>query len=491
MKGFIKYILALIGNGFVFLLIGGLTVYIYLNTRFTAEPWHLVELQEEFNESRISIIPDFASYQQLEDRLFRELHEKVYQEADGPGSKFNRYRTGSMSDPASYTVNWNKSFEMPVEKPRGGVLMLHGLTDSPYSMRALAEKLHEQGFWIVALRLPGHGTIPAELTRITWKDWAAATRIGARHLRKQIGAGPPLYILGYSTGAALAVEYSLAGLDDQEISMPAGLVLLSPAIGLPPVAALAKTQLFLSELPRLEKMAWTSVMMEYDPFKYNSFPVNAGEQVYLLTQRIQSMIEKNEKNGKLKSFPRVLAFQSIVDATILPDAVIDNFMNHLPPGRESLVLFDVNMRALTVGLLVRDVEKMKTQLLQAANLPFDLELVSNSNPTSDTVQVRRKKAMQSSVEEIPLSLAWPPGIYSLSHVALPFPPDDPIYGDGQMSNVSKAIRLGRLAFYGEKGVLAIDDQQLMRLRYNPFFPYMADHIERFLAKTNEANNGND
>ena len=485
MKGFFKHVFSLIGYGLVFSLLGGLAAYIYLSTRFTAEPWHLVALHQEFSASRLSTVPDFTSYRQLEDRLFRELHEKVYQEKAGPGSNFNRYRTGSLSDPSGYEVNWNKSFEMPVENPRGGMLMLHGLTDSPYSMRALSEKLHDQGFWIVGLRLPGHGTIPAALTRITWQDWAAAVGIGARHLRKQIGREPPLYIVGYSTGAALAVEYALEGLADGQIPRPSGLVLLSAAIGVSPVAALAKMQLALAGLPGLGKLQWESVMMEYDPYKYNSFPVNAGEQIYLLTKRIQALMDSNIKNGKLLSFPRVLVFQSIVDATVLPEAMIDNFLNRLPSGKNSLVLFDVNMQALAEGMLVKNVEKLKTRL-QTGDLPFELNLVSNVDPTSNAVHVLRKKAMASSVEEIPLFLSWPQGIYSLSHVALPIPPDDPIYGEAKMSRKAKTIRLGNLALRGEKGVLAIDALQLMRLRYNPFFPYITDRLEGFLGRSNEA-----
>lgn len=84
----------------------------------------------------------------------------------------------------------------------------------------------------------------------------------------------------------MAVEYSLRILNGEDIPDPAGLILISPELDLPAVAALAKFQLALSRLPGLGKLAWESVMMEYDPFKYNSFPVNGGEQAYRLTERI-------------------------------------------------------------------------------------------------------------------------------------------------------------------------------------------------------------
>jgi hypothetical protein len=59
-------------------------------------------------------------------------------------------------------------------------------------------------------------------------------------------------------------------------------------------------------------------------------------------------------------------------------------------------------------------------------------------------------------------------VYSLSHVALPFRPDDPIYG----ATPSGGLPLGALELRGERGVFGLSMDQLMRLRYNPFFAYV-------------------
>jgi len=482
MKSLFKHVLALVGYGLVFSLLGGLTAYIYLNSKFTLDAWHLENLTEEFTASSAKNVPDFEAYRQLEQRLFDELRQKVYRTSSEPGSQFNRYRSKSLSDPFRFDINWNRSFEMTVDSPRGGVLMVHGLSDSPYSVRSLAEKLHSQGFWIVGLRLPGHGTIPAALTRAEWPDWAAAFNLGARHLSERIGPNRPFYVLGYSTGAALGVEYSLRIISDGEsLPKPEALILLSPAMGLPSIAFLAKFQLRLSRLPGLEKLAWESVMLEYDPFKYNSFPVNAGEQIYRLSVHIQEQLEKLHEKGMLASFPRVLAFQSVVDATIRAEAVVDKFLSRLPAGRNSLVLYDVNQRFLGEGLLAQSGIALKSSLLSAKDLPFDLTVITNVNKAGNDVLTLEKKALQPSVEEIPIPAAWPRDIYSLSHVALPFPPDDPVYGNIAMTN-SKHIRLGRIALWGEKGVYGIPQQQLMRLRYNPFYSHMLDRIMEFIEK---------
>ncbi|SQC42641.1 membrane protein [Klebsiella pneumoniae] len=49
---------------------------------------------------------------------------------------------------------------LPLGKPRGGVVLLHGLTDSPYSVRYLAQLWQQRGYVAVVPRLPGHGTAP-------------------------------------------------------------------------------------------------------------------------------------------------------------------------------------------------------------------------------------------------------------------------------------------------------------------------------------------
>jgi hypothetical protein len=53
-------------------------------------------------------------------------------------------------------------------------------------------------------------------------------------------------------------------------------------------------------------------------------------------------------------------------------------------------------------------------------------------------------------------------------VALPFPPDDPLYGRRPPEN-DDILFLGEMAMQGERGLLKIPDDWLLRLRYNPFY----------------------
>ena len=105
------------------------------------------------------------------------------------GSPFNRYVAGSRSDPDEWTTNWNMTFVLePRGAPTGGVLLLHGLTDSPYSLRSLAEVLAGDGRRVVGLRLPGHGTAPSGLLQFELEDLAG--RHDARDARPAPDARP-------------------------------------------------------------------------------------------------------------------------------------------------------------------------------------------------------------------------------------------------------------------------------------------------------------
>ncbi|MCZ6711536.1 MAG: alpha/beta hydrolase, partial [Gammaproteobacteria bacterium] len=90
--------------------------------------------------------------------------------------------------------------------------------------------------------------------RSNHRDWMAVVRLGMRHLAGELEAGQPLFIVGYSTGAALAVEYAAARLLGEDLPPARGLILLSPAIGVSPLAAFAVWQSRLAALPGLHTL---------------------------------------------------------------------------------------------------------------------------------------------------------------------------------------------------------------------------------------------
>lgn len=136
---------------------------------------------------------------------------------------------------------------------------------------------------------------------------------------------------------------------------------------------------------------------------------------------MKARVEKLARTNRLSSFPKVIAFQSVVDTTIEAEGVVDDFLIHLPSEANSLVIYDVNQLVNNKGLLADVGKNLKTSLSEK-ELPFGVELITNMTTTQNNLRVVQKKARQTSTtwEQIPYS--WPLGICSLSHVALPFPP---------------------------------------------------------------------
>jgi alpha-beta hydrolase superfamily lysophospholipase len=466
----------------LFLTVGGLIVLItvfvlYLESRTDLNIWHKAELDAEFTTE--SPVTDFAEYLKLEENLFRQLAEEVYDKiAPEDHHYLNRFYRGSMSDPNNWAQNWNRTFELHQAEPEAGVLLLHGMSDSPYSLRTIGLHLHEAGAMVVGLRIPGHGTAPSGLVEMHWQDMAAAVRLGMIHLQEKL-SGKPLYIIGYSNGSALAVHYALSALDDTQLPKTDGLVLVSPAIGVTPLAAFAVWQARLGHLLGLDKLAWDSIAVEYDPYKYNSFAVNAGDQIYRLTSEIQNLLKKNKDADRLQQLPPILAFQSDVDTTVSASAVITGLFEKLPNNGHELVLFDINRINEAAKFFTSDPKPYLDRLLERNDLSYTLTIVANENEGSSQVHIMRKTEGKSEIETLPLEMTWPQGIHSLSHVALPFPPIDPLYGVTSSAE-NPGVHLGNVALRGESRVLTIPAAAMLRLRWNPFYPYFEQRIFDFV-----------
>ena len=462
--------------------VGALTVLIigavvYLDNQADLQPWHLAKLDQEFTVN--SGVDNFKDYLALEERLFQQLDNLVYTKIpDDQRSVINRYNRGSLSDPSQWPKNWNRSFELPSESPSASVLLLHGMSDSPYSLRHIGERLNDAGAYVLGLRLPGHGTAPSGLTRISWQDMTAAVQLAMRHLAQQ-NPEQPIYIIGYSNGAALAVNYTLETLQDNTLPRVKRVAILSPEIGLTPVAILAKWQARLGRLLGLEKLAWNSVLPEYDPYKFNSFAVNAGNVAYQITSEIQQKLTTLSDQGKLKDLPPILAFTSVVDATVSTPALISGLFARLPVSGHELVLFDINHKSDITPLMKWNPVKIIQTLQANPDYSFTLSLVTNRGEQPQAVNVHTRHPGNTQINHSTLELQWPKDIFSLSHVALPFPQNDPLYGGHPESN-SSILQLGNIALRGERGVLSISGTDIMRLRWNPFYPYIEKRVFNFL-----------
>jgi len=102
------------------------------------------------------------------------------------------------------------------------VLMIHGFTGSPLSVRPWAEALHREGFTVRVPRLPGHARTWEEMNKTRWQDWYSEvdrnfTQLKEKHQR--------VFVAGFSMGGALTLR--LASIRGEEIE---GLILCNPSV---------------------------------------------------------------------------------------------------------------------------------------------------------------------------------------------------------------------------------------------------------------------
>jgi hypothetical protein len=143
------------------------------------------------------------------------------------------------------------------------------------------------------------------------------------------------------------------------------------------------------------------------------------------------------------------------------------------------MLFDINRKKNLEMILKDDPKSFIEALFKDINLPFTLTLLTNTDNEAERIVIRRKKTGQPETTETFPNLEWPGQVYSLSHVALPFRPDDPLYGS-DISVDSPGIQLGSLSLRGERDILHIPASTMLRLRWNPFYDYMENNLLEFL-----------
>jgi esterase/lipase len=226
-------------------------------------------------------------------------------------------------------LNANRPFELKPDESRfprnhegryeKGILLIHGLSDSPYFLQPLARSLRERGFLVRSILLPGHGTVPGDLLSVRYQEWIRATEYGADQLKQQV---EKLYLGGFSTGGALCIHEALKNRNVQ------GLILFAPAVGIrSPWAAMAGFMNVFSD--------WLgSKGDDRDYAKYESFAINGGAQVYALTREIDAAFAA----GRRLSMP-VFTVVSADDISTDTNKMVDVFNAYATSPKSLLLLY--------------------------------------------------------------------------------------------------------------------------------------------------------
>lgn len=167
-------------------------------------------------------------------------------------------------------------------------VLIHGLSDSPFFMREIANILFEQGFSVVVPLLPGHGKRDAE---DDMSDWDLAER-WQQHVDEVInladGMGDTLIVGGFSTGGALAVEHYLDGAENID-----GLMLFSGALALSDNAEGMSRIWGIKLLARVIDGSYET--HGPNPYKYPNVAGFAGLELMDLINAIREKIEEGQQ----------------------------------------------------------------------------------------------------------------------------------------------------------------------------------------------------
>ena len=339
-------------------------------------------------------------------------------------------------------VDGNAPFELkPVEGyPAGkektyrrGILLTHGLSDSPYFMRHLAAFFQENGFRVMVLLLPGHGTQPGDLLKVRWQEWAKTVEFGVTQLANEVDE---VYLGGFSAGGALSVYQSLRD------SRVRGLFLFAPALKISHKAAFANFHKTYSWLT--PKAKWVSINPDKDVYKYESFPKNAAAQMHALTRVVRKELAKHKL--QIPIFTAV----SQDDVTIDTGAVIE-LMSRADHAANKLVYYFSEPEIKPTRL-----EKDKIELINSV--------------------IAEKK------------------ISSSAHTAIVVPREDEYYGEqgmyrnclhyypNDMEKYKACIDRADSVLLGEITDKNLRQGTLRRLMYNPQFDTLKAAMKQFIAK---------
>lgn len=246
--------------------------------------------------------------------------------------------------------------------PNKGILLVHGLGDSPWSFHDLAHELVAQGFLVRTVLLPGHGTRPDDLVGVTLEQWQQVVQAQAEAMQRDVAG--PVYLGGFSTGANLVLEVAYA---HPEI---AGLVLFSPGF---------RTSVPLGWLaPLVARIRpWIVTPGEDVPVqnavRYMATPTNGFAQFYRSARTAQQLI--GDRTYDKPVFMAVAQHDSVIDTAYLLDVFQHRFTN--PDSR--LIWYGSSPRGLTdhARVLVRDDKVPQERISQFSHMGL---MFSPSNP---------------------------------------------------------------------------------------------------------------
>lgn len=202
--------------------------------------------------------------------------------------------------------DFSSPLAQPFDFPEGnhGVLLIHGFTGSPAHMRLLGEGLHERGYAVRGMLLPGHAARPEDMRRTGWQDWLLAARTAAREMQARYAR---FSVAGLSMGGVLSLLLA------QEMEITACVSIAAPMKTTNKLRCLA-----LPLSPFVPMLGWRD---EAGPRKGMDARYDIGYSNYptISVHHLNVLMKKARQHLSLIHCP-LLAVQSRKDETVTPDS---------------------------------------------------------------------------------------------------------------------------------------------------------------------------
>ncbi|MGR8932115.1 MAG: alpha/beta hydrolase [Gammaproteobacteria bacterium] len=237
------------------------------------------EVLLEADSAYLGIDPHKLAAWQLEDEHLGLVFEQ--QSYCGHGDASVYCQETAIANPSPFFIK-------PKQGNGFGILLIHGLLASPAELRDYGRYLAAQGYTVLGVRLKGHGTSPYALRDASYEDWLDCVRRGFDILKRHC---PKLFVIGFSTGGALA--FNLAVEDHPEIiglvaaSVP--VKFMNPAFMLVPLLHNANALVkWLSSFEGLKPFIENPA--EHPDINYCSTPVRALYELRRLIHRLETIL---------------------------------------------------------------------------------------------------------------------------------------------------------------------------------------------------------
>ena len=320
----------------------------------------------------------------------------------------------------AFELSANLPKEYRPAKPDGrGVLLVHGLGDSPWTFSDLAQSLADRGLLVRTVLLPGCGTRPHDMMAATADDWRRVVDEQATILSGEVSQ---MWLGGYSTGGNLVIDWAAKHPDKT-----AGLLLFSPAVEVRPA------------------LAWA-----------------AGAASKVIDWLVKPESRPNGGRNPFQYFVvPVKGFAAFYSTMTAADDALSRFEKTPYTGRSAVMLAAHDGLVKTEALLTR----------------FDRAF---SNPATRILWYGNAKAANGLSERVTVLPETVPEmqVTSFSHMSLTYRPDNPFYGlggaerlcwNGQKKAASLRCEKGEPVWYSGEKHQPDPGKNHARLTFNPWY----------------------